>query len=97
VVIDVLSVQESLVLILVKMRLKLQKRLLRISMSLSHKQATKSHHPDTYSPEVVEQLEVVVVGYEGLRASTNLILPEHNLVAVAVEVVHVSEADCLLP
>lgn len=40
---------------------------------------------------------VVVVGYEGLRASTNLILPEHNLVAVAVEVVHVSEADCLLP
>ena len=40
----------------------------------------------------------MVVGYEGPRASTNLILPEHNLVAVAVEeVVHVSEADCLLP
>lgn len=39
----------------------------------------------------------MVVGYEGLRASTNLILLEHNLVAVVVEVVHVSEADCLLP
>ena len=37
VVMVVLSAQESLVLILVKMRLKLQKRLLRVPMSLSHK------------------------------------------------------------